>query len=286
MFRFVFIIALAAFVLSSCGFDNNSIIMKRLNLIESRVDFNSKRIEENSKKIDEIELKLQQIKQRLAKERQEDILANIPPASVVDNLSSTESFSDSHQAKDNPQPQKDSEIEKKANRILSYITQSTKKEERDNASLGFIPPPPKTKTIIKKPSNKPQVDTKDYKALYREALGYYKKGDYSKAKELFERFIGEYKNTDLFDNALFWLAYTHIHLGNIDKATQLLKRIIEEFPQASVDKGGKTDAAIFALIKIYKKQNDKKLEVYYRDLLIKRFPYSNYVNLIKRRRKG
>ncbi|AEA33914.1 tetratricopeptide repeat protein [Hippea maritima] len=295
MFRFVFIFTVLAFLLTSCGFDDN-LIIKRLNLLEGRVDFNSKRIDENSKKIDEIAVKLQKIKERLAKERESNILAKIPPASVVDNLTNQEESKGthvSHKSK-NIYPkykvaQNQKEKDQMDNSSVSLNNFKINKEKEKGSAIGnksnHMPIVP-AKDEIDNASKKLHLPPTNYKQVYKKALLYYKKKDFKQAELLFCKFINSYKNTDLYDNALYWLAYTYIHQNETGKAIKLLKEIIEQFPNGSVDKGGKTDAAIFALIKIYKKQNEKDLEEYYKNLLIKKFPSSRYVNLIKRRRKG
>ncbi len=281
MLRF-FLIIFLSFFLYSCAFDNSPLV-KRIDLLEQKISFNSQRIQDNSKRIEEnerkissIEAQIEKIKKRLAKERaQNNFLAQIPPATVIDNLTESESLKE--------KKQEDSVV--KSVKIKEAVIDNSSKGKKEGLSYNM----PKNKKLKNKSGIDNSTDRKIAKVyspdkLYKKALSFYFKGDYDGAAELFNKFLNTFsRDNPLYDNSMYWLAYCYIHKGEIEKAIGLLNKLIEEFPYSSLDKGGKTDAAIFTLIKLYKKMGDNSKTQHYRELLIKRFPFSKYAGYLKRR---
>jgi len=270
--------------LYSCAFDNSEIV-KKVNFLEEKINFDSERISENSKRLDSIESQIAKIKERLAEERKRDnFLSEIPPAKVIDNLTEESDKISSNQR------------EKKYNNSSGSIGVSlmTTTEGVTNTSKG--------NTIKSKKSlNFRQANTGELKEkgvnynntelspnrLYRKALNKYFNGNYEGAKKLFKEFLARFSvKNPLYDNSMFWLAYCYIHEGDTKQAITILKSLINKFPYASLEEGGKTDAAIYTLIKIYKKEGNKGKIQLYKKLLLKRFPASKYTGYLKRRFKG
>ncbi len=249
MVKRLILLGVVLIFLSACSTDSsfkkgdNTALLKRIRLLEARVEFNSQLIKINSQRIDSVALQLEKIKERLAKERKETSLDDIPPASVINSLAN-------------------SELKNKEDKKTEIKSKKTEN-----------PIPVKA---LKETKQKPL----DYKSLYKQALKEYKDGNYLEAAKLFEEFTKKFKNTDLYDNSLYWLGWSYLHLKKKAKAVELFKKLIEEFPYASLKQGGKTDAAIFALINLFK--DDKQKQNYYRQLLLKRFPDSVYVKKLKR----
>ncbi|WP_022670089.1 tetratricopeptide repeat protein [Hippea alviniae] len=259
MFKRLIVLSFIVAFLSSCSTvstfrKNDDTLLKRIRLLEARVEFNSQLIKINSQRIDSVALQLEKIKERLAKERKEASLDDIPPASVIDSLASSESQNK----------------EKK---------QAKKIKTEPKIAENLVPTPVE---VSKLTIQKPQQEL-NYKSLYNQALKEYKEGNYLEAAKLFEEFTKEFKNTDLYDNSLYWLGWSYLHLNEKDKAVELFNRLIKEFPYASLKQGGKTDAAIFTLIRLFK--DDKRKKGYYKKLLFERFPKSVYVKKIKARSK-
>lgn len=233
--------------------ENYKILKKRIDKLETDTRKNSVNIQSNRARINNLDSRLLLIRKRIEAER-ENFINKIPPASdILDN--STQYNKTSHAEK---------------NKVLQNIPKNT--NSNDNASF--------SKEI------KPNVNIKnsrlnlDYKSFYKKALGTYMSGSYTASKEMFEIFIDRYKNNSLYDNALFWLACSYIHLNDKQKAADIFKRLIKQYPDSPIKTGGKTDAALFELIKIYK--NDKSLKDYYKNTLKKKFPDSRYVKIIEK----
>ena len=275
-----FLIIFLSFFLYSCAFDNSPLI-KRMDLLEQKINFNSQRIQNNSKRIDEnerkitsIESQIEKIKKRLAKERaQNNFLTQIPPATVIDNLTKNESSS---------VKSADSSVVKSVKLKRAVI--DSKETQKGLSQKGSHPQISKQNLKVDNSTTKETKRVYSPDKLYKKALSFYFKGNYDNAEKLFEQFLNTFdKDNPLYDNAMYWLAYCYIHKGEDEKAIKLLNRLIDEFPYSSLDKGGKTDAAIFTLIKLYKKMGNISKTQHYRELLIKRFPYSKYAGYLKRR---
>ncbi len=278
----VLLIVVLSFFLYSCAFDNSSVI-KRLDLLEQKINFNSQRIKNNSERIDEnekkiasIEVQIEKIKKRLAKERAKvNFLAQIPPATVIDNLTGNgrrkaKCVSDKKVVVKNVKIKPAILDDKKKTSGLALKNNSTKKT--------FANP---REGNVEKGNKNGELSPNQ---LYKRALSFYFKGDFNSAARLFKSFLNRFsRNNPLYDNSMYWLAYCYIHENKIDRAIALLNKLIEEFPYSSLDKGGKTDAAIFTLIRLYKKMGKSSEIRHYRELLIKRFPLSKYADYLKRR---
>ncbi|WP_456393125.1 tol-pal system protein YbgF [Persephonella sp.] len=108
--------------------------------------------------------------------------------------------------------------------------------------------------------------------LYRYGLDAYYKGKIEQAREIFEKFVKKYRDSELYDNALFWIGQTYYIEGRYDAAAKTFDRIIKgcqtgeildcnKLPTAMLKKG-------FALLKMGEKEEAKRV---FRQL-IKRFP--------------
>ncbi len=271
----ILLVFFATFFIYSCTHNDSLVIIKkRMDLIEQKINLNTERITENSKRLDRIEIQIEKIKKRLAEERKKDsFLSEIPPAKIIDNITDNVS-----EQKNKPVYQKNTRTMKvKSSKVHDINKMEANKLKINSNSIGVLngsqaANPPK--------SLKP-------KELYKKALSLYNAGRYNESAQLFQEFLENFdKSNALYDNSMFWLAYSYIHMGNYNKAKKLLVKLIKEFPNNSLDKGGKTDAAIFTLIKIYKKEGETDKIRYYKGLLLERFPYSIYAGYIKRGLKG
>ena len=76
-------------------------------------------------------------------------------------------------------------------------------------------------------------------ALYNSAYGDYLKGNYDLARDGFQEYINNYPETELSDNALYWIGETYYGLRNFAEAVDAFDRVIQVYP-----KGDKVPAAI------------------------------------------
>ncbi len=77
------------------------------------------------------------------------------------------------------------------------------------------------------PEPLPRVESAS--VLYEKALGYYQKGQYVRAKELFHQYIGQYPDSLIFRTALYDLAHCYQILGETKDALALYNRIVTTY---------------------------------------------------------
>ncbi len=283
MLRKLFLIIIGSFFLYSCGFDS-SLVIKRIDFLQQQVNLNSQRITENSTRINNIEQRIEKIKERLAKERTEDnFLAQIPPAAVIDNVSTNSMGKVATFRKDN-NTENINNIGASDNKTkASYVNNVRAHKKLTVIKKVTLKKAKLLKKVFADKSKQRLVSDK----LYKKALSLYFSRKYDKAKKLFKKFLSSFnKSNSLYDNAMFWLAYCYIHENNTIKAVNLFKKLINEFPYEALKHGGKTDEAIYTLIKIYKKEGKVSKIVKYKKLLLKRFPNSKYSDYIRKGERG
>jgi TolA-binding protein len=65
--------------------------------------------------------------------------------------------------------------------------------------------------------------------LYEKALAYYQSGKYSRAKELFHQYIGQFPDSLMYPTALYELAHCYQMLGETKEALALYNRLVTTY---------------------------------------------------------
>ncbi len=260
-------LSVSVLLLYSCAtVDNKGVSSKgsyknlasRLKMIEQKIEENRVNIHNNSIRLDRLDTRLLIIQKRIAKEAMDDSLANyIPPASKIDSDDKKQEKVNENYVK--PKPKKTGPYDGIVN-IFDSSQDTQKKEERKP----------------KKEIHKTSVD----KELYKAALKLYNHNDFKGSEHLFEDFIKNHQDSRYIDNAMFWLAYSYLHLNKVKKGVDMLKELVDKYPNNSIELGGKTDAALYTLVRLYK--NNPKEREKYKKILFKRFPKSKYTKLLKK----
>lgn len=110
----------------------------------------------------------------------------------------------------------------------------------------------RSKPVSKKPGKKNGL------ALYKEALAFYRAGDYSSALSGFESFLNGGPKEDYIDNALYWIGECHFGLGSHAKAAEYFKRVMTEQPDGNKIPDSILKMAL-AFVKMGKTAQAKKL---------------------------
>ena len=114
--------------------------------------------------------------------------------------------------------------------------------------------------------------------LYRDAFETFNKGDLVKARRKFEAFLKQYPNTELSNNAQFWIGETYYQKKDFEKAILEYEKVITQYPE-----GGKIPVALFkealAFFELGDKENARRLL----RGLIERYPYSYQAEIAKRK---
>jgi tol-pal system protein YbgF len=114
--------------------------------------------------------------------------------------------------------------------------------------------------------------------LYKDAYETYQKGDYEGARRKFEAFLKQYPNTELSDNAQFWIGETYFGKKDYEKAILEYEKAIAKYPE-----GDKVPSALlkqaFAFLELGDKTNGRNLL----KRVIERYPQSEQADMAKKR---
>jgi len=114
--------------------------------------------------------------------------------------------------------------------------------------------------------------------LYKDAYETYQKGDYEGARRKFEAFLKQYPNTELSDNAQFWIGETYYAKKDYEKAILEYEKAIAKYPE-----GDKIPAALLkqalAFLELGDKTNGRNLL----KRVIERYPQSEQAEQAKKR---
>ena len=114
--------------------------------------------------------------------------------------------------------------------------------------------------------------------LYKDAYETLQKGSVEAARRKFEAFLKQYPNTDLSDNAQFWIGETYYLKKDFEKAILEYEKAITKYPE-----GDKIPAALFkqafAFLELGDKTNGRNLL----RRVIERYPNSEQAQMAKKR---
>jgi tol-pal system protein YbgF len=114
--------------------------------------------------------------------------------------------------------------------------------------------------------------------LYKDAYATYQKGDYEGARRKFEAFLKQYPNTELSDNAQFWIGETYFGKKDYEKAILEYEKAIAKYPE-----GDKIPAALLkqalAFLELGDKTNGRNLL----KRVMERYPGSDQADMAKKR---
>ena len=140
-------------------------------------------------------------------------------------------------------------------------------EAERSAAAKAQPPPVETKG--------PSTGAGD---LYRDAYETFQKGDLEGARRKFEAFLKQYPNTDLSDNAQFWIGETYYLKRDYEKAILEYEKAITKYPE-----GDKIPSALFKQALAFAELGDKSNARTLLRRVIERYPQSEQADMAKKR---
>ncbi len=114
--------------------------------------------------------------------------------------------------------------------------------------------------------------------LYRDAYETFHKGNLEGARGKFEAFLKQYPNTDLSDNAQFWIGETYYLRKDYEKAIIEYEKAIVKYPE-----GDKIPAAIFKQALSFLELNDKTNATNLLKRVIEKYPRSDQAEMARRK---
>lgn len=78
----------------------------------------------------------------------------------------------------------------------------------------------------------PPTPVDDPQALYEEAYGDYRKGNFDLAIQGFREYLDTYPDTDLADNALYWIGESRLNQGQYAEAIKEFSGVLARYPRS------------------------------------------------------
>jgi tol-pal system protein YbgF len=114
--------------------------------------------------------------------------------------------------------------------------------------------------------------------LYKDAYETFQKNDFEGARRKFEVFLKQYPNTELSDNAQFWIGETYYLKKDYEKAILEYEKAIAKYPE-----GDKIPSALFKQALAFLELGDKTNARNLLRRVIERFPQSEQAEMAKKR---
>jgi len=114
--------------------------------------------------------------------------------------------------------------------------------------------------------------------LYKDAYETLQKGDTEGARRKFEAFLKQYPNTELSDNAQFWIGETYYLKKDYEKAILEYEKAITKYPE-----GDKVPAALYKQALAFLELGDKTNARNILKKVIERYPSSDQAKLAKKK---
>jgi tol-pal system protein YbgF len=142
------------------------------------------------------------------------------------------------------------------------------------------PKPPEAETTL--PTREGLSELKGVSAgmgdLYKDAYDTFQKGNLEEARRKFEAFLKQYPNTELSDNAQFWIGETYYLKKQFDKAILEYEKAIVKYPE-----GDKIPAATLKQALSFWELGDKTNARNLLKRVIERYPRSDQADLAKKK---
>jgi len=140
---------------------------------------------------------------------------------------------------------------------------------------------------VKAPPQEQQVQTavgeqksEESGGIYDRSLSLYREGKYEEAMEGFKRFLRENPQSDLADNAQFWIGECYMSLKQTELAILAYQEVIKKYP-----KGNKVPNAMLRQAVAFLEINDKTSAQIVLKQLIKQFPDSSEAKIAETKLK-
>jgi tol-pal system protein YbgF len=114
--------------------------------------------------------------------------------------------------------------------------------------------------------------------VYRDAYETLHKGDLEGARRKFEAFLKQYPNTELSDNAQFWIGETYYLKKDYERAVLEYEKAIVKYPE-----GDKIPAALFKQALAFFELGDKTNAKNLLKRIIEKYPHSDQAEMAKKK---
>jgi tol-pal system protein YbgF len=133
-------------------------------------------------------------------------------------------------------------------------------------------------STTQKDTSPPQKKRLTEAEIYDRVLEYYKDGRYEEAIAGFQNFVESYPQSDLADNAYFWIGECHRATKKYEEAILAYQKVINGYP-----KGNKVPAAMLQQAFAFEKINDRTTANLVFKKLVKNFPQTREAEIASKR---
>lgn len=123
-----------------------------------------------------------------------------------------------------------------------------------------------------------ETEIADPEMLYQNAYGDYLRGNYELARMAFEQYLASFPETDLSDNATYWIAECQYRQGRFDDAISGYDLLLSRYPRSD-----KTASALLKRGYALLEKGERQQGVEQLQRLIRQFPSSDETNLARQR---
>jgi tol-pal system protein YbgF len=114
--------------------------------------------------------------------------------------------------------------------------------------------------------------------LYKEAYEAYQKGDLEGSRRKFESFLGQYPNTELSDNAQFWIGEIYFQKKDYERSILEYEKVVTKYPE-----GDKVPAALLKQALAFSELGDKTNARNLLRRVVERYPTSDQADMAKKK---
>ena len=125
-------------------------------------------------------------------------------------------------------PRSSAAVSPRSSRPVTPVSRASAKPTKPPAPLTS----PVTPVATPVPTTKPTRPTKpiDYTKLYDTAYDDYSRKSYSLSRNGFEEYLKQFPDTDLADNAQYWIGECYYAEGKYEEAAEAFKQVITKYP--------------------------------------------------------
>ena len=113
---------------------------------------------------------------------------------------------------------------------LDQRLQSLERRTRGGEPISATPPPAGQPPLVGTAPAPPSASGADDRSSYQAALELLRQGRYPQAEAAFKQFFADFPDSDLGDNAQYWLAETHYVNREFETALAAFRLVLEQYP--------------------------------------------------------
>jgi tol-pal system protein YbgF len=120
------------------------------------------------------------------------------------------------------------ELEAQIQDALHRIEQLSQQVAATNQELQSLP----NRAAAPSPAQRPALPASDPETLYEDAYAAYRAGNYDLAILGFQQYLETYPETDLADNAMYWMGESYFAKAGFNQAVEAFEAVLSKYPRS------------------------------------------------------